>query len=274
MPWMMRLEGAAYWGVFVGVFLAVAVWETWRPGRPPGWPVERRWGCHGMLFVVTTIVQTAVLRLSAVAVAVAVAGSRWGILNKPWHPFAVRCAAAILLLDLAHYLTHRAFHAASPLWRIHEVHHSDPDYDVSTGVRFHPVETVLTQAAYLAVVAALAPPPVAVFAAELITILMNFFVHANVGLPGWVERAMRLVIVTPILHRIHHSEEEVEQSRNFGQTFSFWDRAFGTYLTAPNAGGSVVTGIKGLQNAASLTLWFALSSPFRRKGRTTTDPAP
>jgi sterol desaturase/sphingolipid hydroxylase (fatty acid hydroxylase superfamily) len=269
----MRFEGPAYWGLFVVAFLAVAVWETWRPGRPLAWPVERRWGCHGLLFAVTAVVQTTVLRLSAVVVAVAVAGSHWGILNRPWLPFAVRSAAAVLLLDLAHYLTHRAFHAVYPLWRIHEVHHSDPDYDVSTGARFHPIETVLTQGAYLAVVAALAPPPVAVFAAELLTILMNFFVHANAALPGWAERALRYVIVTPGLHRIHHSEEVVEQSRNFGQTFSFWDRAFDTYLPAANAGGSMVTGIKGLQNETSLRLWFTLREPFRRRTQPTADPA-
>jgi len=265
MPWM-RFEGPVYWAIFVAAFLAVAVWETWRPNHRLSWPAERRWGRHGILLALSIAIQNTVLRLSAVVVAAAVAGSRWGVLNRPWLPFAVRCLAAILLLDLAHYATHRAFHSIHALWRVHEVHHSDPDYDVSTAARFHPVEIVLTQGAYLAVVAALAPPPIAVFAAEILTSVMNLFVHADASMPGRAEKTLRCLIVTPGLHRIHHSEEVLEQSRNFGQTFCWWDRLFGTYLDAPAKGAEfMVTGIKGLQAEGSLSLWFMLSEPFRRR---------
>ena len=273
MPWI-RFQGPAYWFLFVGVFLAVAVWESCRPRAPLDWPTGRRWERHAMILALAVIARNVLLPIGAVAVAVTVSGSRFGILNNPWLPFFVRCALTFLLLDLARYGVHRAFHALSFLWRIHEVHHSDPDYDVSTAGRFHPLEVVLEQGVLLALIALLAPPPIAVFGDVLITVVLNLFVHANASLPAPLEKALRRAFVTPDLHRIHHSEKMQEQLRNFGQTFSWWDRLFGTFLAKPAGGDDgLITGIKELRNSASLDLGFMLAEPFRRRPPEETDPA-
>jgi sterol desaturase/sphingolipid hydroxylase (fatty acid hydroxylase superfamily) len=272
MSWI-RFAGPVQWSLFVVVFFAIAIWESLQPKRQLSFPAERRWGRHAMLFAIAGVFSTVLIRASPIAVAVAVTGSRFGILNKSWLPFLPRCLAAVVLLDLVHYATHRAFHSVSVLWRVHEVHHSDPDYDVSTAARFHPIEVVLTQGAYLAVVAVLAPPAVGVFAAVLLTVALNLFAHANASLPGWVEKPVRALFVTPDMHRIHHSEDIAEQSRNFGQTFPWWDRIFGTYLAKPAAGEGMVTGIAGLQEGESVGLGFMLAEPFRPPTHSQADPA-
>ena len=273
LPWS-KIEGAIYWALFALLFLALAVWESFRPRRPLSLRTERRWWCHAMLLAVSGVAQTALFRVAPVALAAAVAGSRFGILNRPWLPFTVRCGVAVLALDLTHYSTHRIFHAVPFLWRVHEVHHSDPDYDVSTAGRFHPLEVVSVEGVYLAVIALLAPPLVAVFAAELLTLALNLFAHANVSVPPAAEKLLRRAIVTPDLHRIHHSEDAREQFRNLGQTFSWWDRLFGTYLAKPAAGEEgIITGITGLRNENSTGLGFMLAEPFRPRPKAQKNPA-
>lgn len=265
MPWV-RFEEAAYWILFSGTFLAIAVWESFRPRATLNWPTQYRWGRHAMILAISAMAQTALFRVTPVVVAASVSGSRFGILNRAWMPFPVRCAAAILLLDLARYGLHRAFHAVAFLWRVHAVHHSDPDYDVSTAGRFHPIEVVVMQGAYLALVAVLAPPVAAVLASELLAVVLNFFAHANAAVPRRVERILRLAFITPDIHRVHHSERIEEQSRNFGQTFSWWDRLFGTFQSGNEDSKEVATtGITGLRNSTSLNLGFMLAEPFRHK---------
>ena len=166
--------------------------------------------------------------------AVAVAGSRFGVLNKPVLPLIVRCGIAVGLLDLLQYWIHWSFHRVSWLWRVHQVHHSDPDYDVSTAARFHPLEVLYSQGIRFAAIAVLAPPAAGVFAAELLTVILNLSAHANASLPGRIENIGRSVFVTPDLHRIHHSREVADQNRNLGQTFSWWDRLFNpTFAVEP-----------------------------------------
>jgi sterol desaturase/sphingolipid hydroxylase (fatty acid hydroxylase superfamily) len=272
MAWL-KMEGAAYWALFVATFLAVAVWESFQHKRPLSSPAERRWSRHAILLAISGVVQTAVLRVTPAVVAWGARDNPFGVLNRPWIPFLVGWVVCILVLDLVRYGMHRAFHSISYLWRVHEVHHSDPDFDVSTAGRFHPLEVVSTQALYLAVIWLLAPPPLAVFAAELLALVLNLFAHANASLPGWAEKLLRVILITPDLHRIHHSEEIGEQSRNFGQTFPWWDRLFGTYLAEPAAGEEgLVTGIKGLQNGRSLGLGFMLAEPFRSRSESQTEP--
>ena len=261
-----KIEGATYWGLFLVTFFALAIWESFRPRRALAFSTERRWGRHAMLFAVTALLQTLISRVTPVMVALAVAGSHFGILNRTWLPLPVQFVAAVLVLDLTHYATHRLFHAVPLLWRVHEVHHSDPDYDVSTAVRFHPLETVSVQAVYLGFIALLAPPPAAAFAAEFITLAVNLWVHANVSVSSEVEMQLRRVLITPDLHRIHHSTDIAEQSRNLGQTFPWWDRIFGTYLAEPAAGQEgMVTGITGMRQERSLGLGFMLAEPFKRR---------
>ena len=269
MHWI-RIESAAYWSVFVAAFLACAVWESFRPKRNFS-GTERRWGKHGILLIICTVASVALYRISPVVMAVNVTGSRFGLLNRSWLPFAVRCIIAILALDLVRYSTHRLSHSVGALWRFHQVHHSDPDFDISTALRVHPVEVVLTQGAYLLTVAVLAPPMVAVLIAELGSILQSFFSHANASLPRWVEKPLRAVFVTPDMHRIHHSEEVVEQYKNLSDIFPWWDHLFGTYVEKPAAGDDkIVTGLKGFQNERSLGIGFMLAQPFRKDSEQTT----
>ena len=235
MPWE-RIESYSYWILFAATFLGVAVWESFRPRRELSTPPERRWGKHGLVLVVGTVISVGIYRVSPVVVAIAFAGNRYGLLNKPWIPFIGRCILAVLLLDFVKYAIHRAFHSVSFLWRVHQVHHSDPDFDVSTAARVHPIEIILTQAAYLSVTAMFAPPVAGVLIAELISAFQSFFGHANACLPGWVENPLRLVFVTPDMHRIHHSEEVEEQFANFGDSLPWWDYLLRTYRAAPAAG--------------------------------------
>jgi sterol desaturase/sphingolipid hydroxylase (fatty acid hydroxylase superfamily) len=263
MPWG-RIESGAYWLLFLASFILVATWESLRPKQNLVSPPERRWSRHGVLLIVATVVSVALYRASPVIVAVAMVNSRFGLLNKPWLPFPVRFIFAILLLDFVRYGVHWSYHAVPLLWRVHQVHHSDPDFDVSTGARAHPIEVALTQGANLAAVMILAAPPVAVLTVELFTAAQSVFSHANASLPGWVEKPLRWVFVTPDMHRIHHSEEVSEQSTNLGDIFPWWDRVFRTYLKAPAAGQDhMVVGLKGCQDDGSLGLTFMLLQPFR-----------
>jgi sterol desaturase/sphingolipid hydroxylase (fatty acid hydroxylase superfamily) len=258
-----RIESTAYWAALVVAFLACAIWESFRPKRNFG-GTERRWGKHGLMLIICTVASVGLYRISPVVMAFNVSGSRFGLLNRSWLPFAVRCVIAILALDLVRYSTHRLSHAVGVLWRFHQVHHSDPDFDVSTGLRVHPVDLVMTQGAYLVAVAVLAPPLVAVLIAELLGALQSFFTHANASLPRWADKKLRAVFVTPDMHRIHHSEEMAEQFKNLSDIFPWWDYLFGTYLEKPAAGDDkLATGLKGFQNERSLGIGFMLAQPFR-----------
>ncbi len=258
-----RIESAAYWIVLVVAFLVCAIWESFRPKSDFN-GTGRRWGKHGLLLMISTAASVGLYRISPVAMAFNVGSSRFGLLNRSWLPFAVRCVIAILALDLLRYWTHRFSHSVGILWRFHQVHHSDPDFDVSTGLRVHPVDLIMTQGAYLVAVAVLAPPVVAVLIAELLGALQSFFTHANASLLPWADKTLRAVFVTPDMHRIHHSEEMAEQSKNLSDIFPWWDHLFGTYLEKPAAGDDkIVVGLKGFQNERSLGIGFMLAQPFR-----------
>ncbi len=260
----MKFEVTALWAVIVGAFLIMGVWEGARPRQPLNLPAESRWGRHGLLLVAGAIFQAVLFRISPLVAAISVADGPWGLLNRSWLPFAVQFLAAILLLDLVRYFTHRLFHAVGFLWRIHEVHHSDPDYDVATAARFHPLEAVLAKVIYVGAILLLAPPLAAVFFAELHTAMLNVFVHANVDLPPGVERVLRRFIITPDLHRLHHSEDAAHQNRNFGQTFVWWDRLLGTYLPGSLTHDQVlVAGVRGV--APDIGVWSLIRRPFRSR---------
>lgn len=262
MPWE-RIESYSYWVLFAAAFLGVAAWESFRPKSELSASPERRWGKHGLVLIVGTILSVGLYRASPVVVAMAFAGSRHGLLNKPWIPFIGRCILAVLLLDFVKYAVHRGFHSVSLLWRVHRVHHSDPDFDVSTAARVHPFEVILTQAAAFGAIAIFAPPVAGVLTAELISAFQSFFGHANASLPAWVEKPLRRIFVTPDMHRIHHSAEVEEQFTNFGDSFPWWDYLFRTYRAAPSAGQAGMTvGLKGYRNDASLGLAFMLAQPF------------
>jgi sterol desaturase/sphingolipid hydroxylase (fatty acid hydroxylase superfamily) len=267
-----RAESGAYWVVATLAFLGAAMWESVRARRALSVPVERRWRNHGVLYLATILTSMAVYRTSPILVAEAAKASPYGLLNRAPIPVLVRWVIALLLLDLLRYAVHRASHSVGFLWRLHRVHHSDPDVDVSTGFRNHPLELLVLQGIYLGAVAMLAAPVGAVLAAELAGVFQTFLSHANAHLPKWLDEAVRLVWITPDMHRIHHSQELEEEQSNFGEVFPWWDRLFGTYCAEPAAGQEgLITGLKGLRSARSLDVGFMLTQPFAGQAAPLTD---
>jgi sterol desaturase/sphingolipid hydroxylase (fatty acid hydroxylase superfamily) len=263
-----RVAVTVYWFGLVVAFLATAVWETYRPKRELSTPASRRWGMHGLLWAACAMLILIVLRASPLMVAIASEGKSWGVLHRIHLPWPVGAATAVLLFDLTKYGVHWLFHSIPVLWRIHQVHHSDPDFDVSTAARFHPIEALMTQGALIGTVLIFGLPAMGVLVAELLGNFSTFFEHANASLPAWLERPLRRVLVTPDMHRIHHSDEIREQSRNFGQVFPWWDYLFGTYLAEPARGAEMlVTGLEGFQHAGSLRFGFMIAAPFLRIAR-------
>jgi sterol desaturase/sphingolipid hydroxylase (fatty acid hydroxylase superfamily) len=174
---------------------------------------------------------------------------------------------AVLALDLAIYLQHRAFHAAKPLWRLHKVHHADLDLDVTTGLRFHPIELVLSMLIKFAAIAVLGAAPLAVLIFELLLNGVAMFNHANIRIPAGIERVLRLLVVTPDLHRIHHSVVRSETDSNFGFNLPWWDRLLGTYRHAPQAGYQDMTiGLPEYPERKPHSLWWMLALPFAPTG--------
>jgi sterol desaturase/sphingolipid hydroxylase (fatty acid hydroxylase superfamily) len=267
-------EVSITWWLFVAAFVLVALGETFRPRRALTKPNGRRWAGNGLL-ALTHLGVYAIYTLGATLVAALVSKSPYGLLNSPRTPhfgllngprtpFALRFVIAVILLDLLRYGVHYLFHRIPVLWRIHQVHHSDPDFDLTTGVRNHPGEVFLIQGASLAAVALIAPPPLAVVVVGFATAMQNFFSHANLNLPGWIEAPLRYFLITPDVHRIHHSDQYEEQNTNFGFLFPWWDRLFRTYCAAPALEHDRMgIGLLGFQDDRSMNPLHLLALPFR-----------
>lgn len=249
-----------YWNVALTAFFGLALWESYRPRHPRRQPIGRRWAQHLALAVAGALVGVA-LRTSPLVVAVAAPAWSGGLAASAL-PFWVQCVAGFLALDATRYVQHRLLHAVPLLWRLHQVHHSDEDFDLTTGLRFHPLEALATQGSYLLVIAAIAPPVEAVLVAEVVTIAQNFFAHANARLPRGVERRLRRVLVTPELHRLHHSVDVSEQNTNFGSVFPWWDHLGRTYPADPLTSGPLAFGLREIAPGTRLTLARLLGMPF------------
>lgn len=260
----MGSEGLVRLAAFLGVLAAVAAWELARPRRSPAVPRAKRWPHNlGLL-----LVDVAVLRIAApgAAIAVAMAGEArgLGLLNFLALPAWAGVVIAVALLDLAIYFQHVMFHAVPTLWRLHRVHHSDVDFDLTTGVRFHPVEILVSTGIKCAAVAAIGAAPLAVLLFEVLLNASSIFNHANASLPGRLESALRLVLVTPDMHRVHHSVEYDESSSNFGFSLAAWDRLFGTYRAQPRAGhASMAIGVDAFRAPGEERLDQLLIQPLR-----------
>ncbi len=220
-------------GSFVVVFAVFAAWEAVAPRRRRQFARLERWPSNlGLL-----LVDVAAVRLLApgVAVAVALAGEAqgWGLLGRAALPEWLAILAAVVFLDLAVYFQHVMFHAVPTLWRLHRVHHSDPEFDVTTGTRFHPVEILLSLAVKCAAIAAIGAPAIAVLVFEVLLNATSIFNHANARLPRGLDRILGTFVVTPDMHRVHHSVDYNESSSNFGFNLPWWDRLFGTYRAEP-----------------------------------------
>jgi sterol desaturase/sphingolipid hydroxylase (fatty acid hydroxylase superfamily) len=226
---------------FLSVLAAMALWELAAPRRRRDIPRVIRWSNNLAL----DVIDTAILRLSfpilAVGVAVLAEERGWGLFNIIEAPFGLAVILSMLLLDLAIYLQHVMFHAVPALWRLHRMHHADLDFDATTGLRFHPIEILISMAIKLALVAALGPPAVAVLLFEIILNATALFNHANINLPRPVDRWLRWIVVTPDMHRVHHSVDPRETNSNYGFNLPWWDRLMGTYVAQPAKGHEGMT---------------------------------
>jgi sterol desaturase/sphingolipid hydroxylase (fatty acid hydroxylase superfamily) len=250
--------------VFLAVLVAMALWEVAAPRRRQDIPRVIRWTNNLALVVVDTVILRLTFPILAVGLALMAKERGWGLFNALDIPLWLAVLLSILLLDLAIYLQHVLFHAVPGLWRLHRMHHADLEFDVTTGLRFHPVEIVLSMVIKLAVVAALGAPAVAVLLFEVLLNATALFNHANIRLPTGVDRVLRWVMVTPDMHRVHHSVIPAETNSNFGSNLPWWDRLLGTYRAQPKAGHEGMTiGIEQFRTPRDLWLDRMLVQPLR-----------
>jgi sterol desaturase/sphingolipid hydroxylase (fatty acid hydroxylase superfamily) len=260
----LQLEPLLRLGSFLAVFAALAAWEWLAPRRDRAFPRRARWPHNAGLLLLDVLVLRIAAPGAAIAVALAGEARGWGLLHAVGLSGWVAVPLAVALLDLAIYFQHVTFHAVPALWRLHRVHHSDLDVDVTTGTRFHPIEILVSTAIKCAAVAAIGAPAVAVLAFEVLLNATAMFNHANVRLPIALDRLLRWLVVTPDMHRVHHSVVYNESSSNFGFNLPWWDRLFGTYRAQPAAGHAQMTlGVDAFRTAADLRLDRLLAQPFR-----------
>ncbi len=251
-------------GAALAVFAPLALWEVLAPRRAAAVGRAPRWPANIAIVVLDAAVVRLLLPVAAVGVA-AIAGQHgWGLLNiTPWPPL-LEGMLGFLALDLVIYAQHVAFHKVPWLWRLHRMHHADLDIDVTTGLRFHPVEIVLSMLLKMAAVVLIGIPAPAVIAFEVVLNATSMFNHCNAAMPAWLDRLIRLLVVTPDMHRVHHSVERHETDSNFGFNLPWWDWLFRTYRRAPQAGHDGMTvGLPVFRDPSELRLDRLLSQPFR-----------
>ena len=264
--WLTQHEPGVRLAAFAGVFFVMALWEILAARRELTLPKGRRWIANLMLVVLDTVVLRLVFPVAAVGAAIAAAESGWGLLNRLELSPAFEVVAAIVMLDFSIYLQHVMFHAVPALWRLHMVHHADLDFDVTTGLRFHPLEILASMAIKLAMVGLIGPPVLAVLIFEVVLNATSMFNHGNVRLPLALDRIVRWVVVTPDMHRVHHSVEPSESNSNFGFNLPWWDRLLGTYQDQPAAGHDAMRiGVGHYQERRSQGLLWLLRLPFSGK---------
>jgi sterol desaturase/sphingolipid hydroxylase (fatty acid hydroxylase superfamily) len=256
---------------FAGVFLAMALLELALPKRTLTAPRSRRWATNLAIVAIdgllVRLMAALAVPLAAVAAALWAEASGWGLLNRLALPLWLEIAIGLLVLDFAIWLQHLLSHKVAVLWRLHRVHHADVDIDVTTALRFHPIEIGLSILYKIAWVLAFGPSALAVLLFEVVLNSCAMFNHANIDLPRWLERALRTVIVTPDMHRVHHSIDRGEHDTNYGFNLSVWDRLFGTYTPQPRLGHRGMTiGLAPFQSEAPTRLGWSLLLPFRRLG--------
>jgi sterol desaturase/sphingolipid hydroxylase (fatty acid hydroxylase superfamily) len=254
-------------GVFVGLFALFATLEALAPRRTRSQPRNTRWFTNLSIVVLDTLALRALaiaLPLLAVGAAVDAGRMGWGLFNTLDWPLWLEVVLAILILDLAIWAQHLVTHKVPILWRFHRVHHADRDFDVTTALRFHPVEILASMMLKIGLVYLLGPAALAVLLFEIILNGTAMFNHSNLRLPLWLDRAVRLILVTPDMHRVHHSIHRHEHDSNYGFALSVWDRMFRTYRPKPEAGHDLMTVGLEWQDERPSRLGWALMLPFRR----------
>ncbi len=250
---VMQREAVLRLGFFTVIFVVMLIWELIAPRRVLSVSKLQRWSNNLGLLLLNSFVLRLLFPAAAVGIAYTIGQMGWGLFNQLELPFWIEVAAAVLLLDLAIYLQHLLMHRVPILWRLHRVHHADLDIDLTTGSRFHTIEIVVSMLIKWAVIAALGPALLAVLIFEILLNGMALFNHANVRLPRAADRLLRYLLVTPDMHRVHHSILRNETDSNYGFNLSLWDRAFGTYVDQPARGHQGMTiGIPEFRDAGQV----------------------
>lgn len=255
-------------GVFLGVFGTMALWEVFAPRRRLVAEKTRRWGVNWAIVVLDTVIVRLLFPAAAAGAALDAAAQGWGLFNYLDWPGWVEVVLAIIAFDCLIYWQHVLSHRIPILWRLHRVHHSDRDIDVSTAIRFHPAEIALSMLLKIGAIYVLGPSALAIILFEVILNGCALFNHSNIRLPLAVDRVLRLVLVTPDMHRVHHSVIHRETDANFGFNLPWWDRLFGTYVPQPERGHDGMTiGLDEFQDNRPTRLDWTLMLPFYdRKG--------
>jgi len=263
----LKNEPAIRLGFFLGVFVLMAFWEVSAPRRHLTVSKIQRWASNLGIVLLNSLLVRLLFPAAAVGMAVFVQERGWGVFNYVETPYALAVLASVVVLDLAIYLQHVMFHAVPALWRLHRMHHADLDFDVTTGARFHPIEILLSMLIKFAVIVVLGAPALAVLVFEVLLNATAMFNHSNVRMPVRWDRFLRLFVVTPDMHRVHHSVEDHETNSNFGFNLPVWDRLFGTYKHRPDAGhGAMTIGIRDCRDPRMVDrLDGMLALPFRGK---------
>ncbi len=263
------MEAMVRLGVFLGIFLLMAAWELLRPKRQLSLERRRRWPVNLGLAILNVGVMRLSIGAAAWLAAIWATEQQIGLFNLVSMPSWLSITLSLLLLDLAIYAQHIAAHRWRWFWRLHQVHHTDMDFDTTTAVRFHPMEIMLSMLYKVVLVVLLGADPVAVIAFEVILNGCALFNHGNVGLPPVIERCLRYLMVTPDMHRIHHSAFQPETDSNYGFSLSCWDRLFKTYCEQARKTQTEMTiGLDEYRDSAELGFVGLLALPFRRlRGR-------
>ncbi|HEX5507254.1 MAG TPA: sterol desaturase family protein [Pseudolabrys sp.] len=249
---------------YAAVFAGMAAWEWLAPRRKLLHGRRPRWASNLGVLVVDIVAVRLLVPTAAVGVALIAAQHGWGLLPLLGLPLWAAGIVGFVVLDFTIYLQHRVFHAVPVLWRLHRMHHADLDIDVTTGVRFHPFEIVLSALIKIAAVLALGVPALSVLLFEVVLNATSMFNHSNVTLPPWLDRLAQLIVVTPQMHEIHHSALRAETDSNFGFNLPWWDRLLGTYRAQPAAGEQgVQIGLPDFRDPGELRLDRLLTQPFR-----------
>ena len=260
-------EASIRLGCFLSILVIMAIWEVLAPRRQLTVSKLMRWTNNIGLVVFNTVVLRLIFPAAAVGVAAYADSHSWGVLHVWQPPFWLAVMITIIAMDFIIYLQHVLVHAVPLLWRLHRVHHADLDYDLTTGARFHPIEIIVSMLIKFATIVVLGPPVVAVILFEVILNGMAMFNHGNVRLPLAVDKIIRRLLVTPDMHRVHHSVEDDEANSNFGFNLSIWDRLFGTYAEQPRKGHDGMTiGIRQFRDTKNCS-WLSgiLTLPFKGK---------
>jgi len=248
-------------GLMLSLLVGLGLWQWWRPARSDA--NGMRWRRNLGLIALSTLASRVLVPVTGAAAALWAAEAGIGLFNVWPVPPALAFGCTLVAMDFAIYWQHRAFHYFPLLWRAHRVHHSDPGFDVSLGLRFHPFEIVPSAAFKLGVVVVLGAPVAAVVVYELMLLGMSLFTHADLRLPARLEAAVRQLLVTPDWHRVHHGIDRDEHDRNFGNILTVWDRVFGTARAQPRDGHEAMAiGLPGYSHPAGQTLWRLLRQPF------------